>query len=285
MAYSRGTSGADINISDSSDSGNDYSTKVKLPILTRHNWYEWKAKFENLLISKGHEELLDPKWIIENSNTKRFRQKTALAIQILFRSVDRQLKGYMTPHSKDFSRAFQALKRACSEDSLIVIGDQVSQLVHHLFQPNSSIQDHSVAFQQRYLSLKETLDAQETDKPEEHIAVSSSLAAILFLKSFRLDPSLNSLIQLCHDIRPIRFDRVYDHLLAEDTRRENEHPEQAYLTTSTNNRRPPRAQNNQPRQANTPRPPESSLSPTPPSIRRRPPSSQGCSLGVVPAFP
>lgn len=86
MAYSRGTSGADINISDSSDSGNDYSTKVKLPILTRHNWYEWKAKFENLLISKGHEELLDPKWIIENSNTKRFRQKTALAIQILFRS-------------------------------------------------------------------------------------------------------------------------------------------------------------------------------------------------------
>lgn len=131
---------------DSSDSGDDYSSKSKLPILTRHNWYEWKTKFENLLISKGHEELLDPKWVQHNRDTKRYRKKTALAINLLFNTVDCELKGYVTPHCKEFPRAFEELKKACGEDSLIVIGDQVSQLVHLLYQPNSSIQSHSVAF-------------------------------------------------------------------------------------------------------------------------------------------
>lgn len=140
MAMARNSSGMEIRIpNSSSDSGDDYSTKAKLPVLTRHNWYEWRTEFENLLISKGHEELLDPKWIQQNSDTKRYRKKTALAIHLLFSSVDRELKGYVTPHCKDFSRAFEELKKACGEDSLIVIGDQVSQLVYLLFQPNTSI--------------------------------------------------------------------------------------------------------------------------------------------------
>lgn len=72
MASICGSGGVNINIPDSSDSRDNYSTKVKLPVLTRHNWYKWRAEFENLLISKGHEELLDPKWSGKNSNTKHF---------------------------------------------------------------------------------------------------------------------------------------------------------------------------------------------------------------------
>lgn len=98
MATSRHTGGFDIHIPDLSKSGDGYSTKSRLPILTQHNWYEWKAEFENLLISKGHKELLDAKWINKNSDTKRFRKKTALAVHLLFNSVDRELKGYVTPH-------------------------------------------------------------------------------------------------------------------------------------------------------------------------------------------
>lgn len=146
MASTRDSGGLDINIPDLSDSGEDYYTKAKLPVLTRHNWYEWRVEFENLLISKGHKELLDPKWVQENSNTKRLQQKTVVAVQLLFSLVDRKLKGYVTPHRKDFSRAFLELKKACGEDSLIVIGDQVSQLVHLIYQPNSSIREHLVAF-------------------------------------------------------------------------------------------------------------------------------------------
>lgn len=184
MASAQNSGGVDIHIPNSSDSGEDYSTKSKLPLLTRHNWYEWKAEFENLLISKGHEELLDPRWIRENSDSKRFRQKTALAVHLLFSSVDRELKGHVTPHWKDFTKAFNELKQACGEDSLIVMGDQVSQLVYLLYQPSSSIRDHAMSFRERYLALRETLDAQETTNNEECIGVSSLLAAIFFLKSF-----------------------------------------------------------------------------------------------------
>lgn len=146
MASTRDSCGLNINIPDSSNSGEDYSTKGKFPVLTRHKWYKWRAKFKNLLISKGHEELLDPKWIQDNSDTKRLQQKTAVAVQLLFSLVDRKLKGYMTPHRKDFGCAFLELKKVCGEDSLIVIGDQVLQLVHLTYQPRSSICEHSLTF-------------------------------------------------------------------------------------------------------------------------------------------
>lgn len=149
MASSQDTRGVDINIPESSDSDVDYSAQAKLPVLTRHNWYEWKAEFENLLTSKGHEEILDPKWVRDNLDSKRFRKKTAVAIQLLFGSVDRKLKGYVTPHQKDFAQAFQELKKACGEDLLIVIGDQVSQLVYLLYQPNSLIRENAVAFREQ----------------------------------------------------------------------------------------------------------------------------------------
>lgn len=242
MAMARNPRGMEIHKPDSnSDSGDNYSTKSKLPILTRHNWYKWRSEFENLLISKGHEELLDPKWIQRNSDTKKYRQKTALAIHLLFGSVDQELKGYVTPHRKDFPRASEELKKACGKDSLIVIGNQVLQLVYLLFQPNTSIRLHSVAFHEQYLALKETLDGQTCTDQEDSIRVSSPLAAILFLKSFRLDTSLNSLVQLCHDIRPFRFERVYDCLLAKDTRCKSKNSELVlHVGTSGHKPRPPR---------------------------------------------
>lgn len=49
MAQNQGTGGFDINIPDLSNSGDDYLTNVKLLVLTQLNWYNWKAKFENLL--------------------------------------------------------------------------------------------------------------------------------------------------------------------------------------------------------------------------------------------
>lgn len=140
----------------------------------------------------------------------------------------------MTPNRKDFTRALEDLGKACGENSLITIGDHVSQLVHFTYQPSSSIRDHSVEFCEKYLALKYTLDAQDPEDKDESISISSFLAAILFLKSFRLDQCLNPLIQSSHDIKPFRFDRVYDRMLAEDTRRQSEPSETAYSTSLRN---------------------------------------------------
>lgn len=93
MASSR-DQGHDIQIKDSSShqSDDDYSTKLKLVKLNRHNWHDWKPRFEHLLIGKGHEEILDRKWIESHQGTETYRKKNSYAISLLYKVVERDLQ-------------------------------------------------------------------------------------------------------------------------------------------------------------------------------------------------
>lgn len=93
----------------SDQSDDDYSTKVKLVKLNRHNWHDWKSRFEHLLIGKGHEEILDKQWIEGHKGTKTYRKKNSYAISLLYEVVERDLQSEIKSSRNDFSLAYQSL--------------------------------------------------------------------------------------------------------------------------------------------------------------------------------
>lgn len=111
--------GDNIQIEDSSSgqSDDDYSTKVKLVKLNRHNWHDWTSRFEHLLIGKGHEEILDRKWIEDHKGTKTYRKKNSYALSLLYQAVERDLQSEIKSSRNDFTSAYQSLARACGEKS------------------------------------------------------------------------------------------------------------------------------------------------------------------------
>lgn len=64
--------GHPILIPQSDDSDNDYSTKSKIVKQNRHNWHNWKSAFEDIIIGKGHKEIISDKWIKNNLLTKTY---------------------------------------------------------------------------------------------------------------------------------------------------------------------------------------------------------------------
>lgn len=64
--------GHPILIPPSDDSDDDYSSKSRIVKLNRRNWHDWKSAFEDILVGKGHEEILNEEWIKSNSKSKTY---------------------------------------------------------------------------------------------------------------------------------------------------------------------------------------------------------------------
>lgn len=237
MAYPEGHP---INIPTSEESDDDYSTKTKIVKLNRNNWHDWKSAFEDVVIGKGHEEILSEDWIKEHLDSKTYRRKNALALSLLRTSVDKDLQSCIKASKSNFLKAYKALALERGENSLIVIGDALIRLVNLTYEPGKSLCEYTSAFKNAYVNLTEMIEGQP---PEERIMnVLSGLAAVLFIKSLRLDDVMSSLVSTLYDLRPFTLETISNRVLLEDSRRVLNSTESSYFTSKPRSipRQPPR---------------------------------------------
>jgi hypothetical protein len=210
-------------IKNDSSSDDDRHEKVTLLKLHRDNWTEWKKFFVNLLVGRGHEEIFDKEWCKTHAKEKNFRKKSALAFTLLQSCLSSDLKP-VAAAADSFSEAMESLAETCGEQSLIKLGDKLFALVSCDYVPGTSIGTHVSKFQTLYNSLKSavaaTKNSEVDDKLKNDMDVGTTMAGIFFLKSFRLDDSLASLIQNLYDIQPFTFERLAARMNVEDTRTE-----------------------------------------------------------------
>jgi hypothetical protein len=108
-----------------------------------------------------------------------------------------------------------ALGKTCGEKSLIKLGDKLYALVCCDFVPGTSIAAHVAKFQTLYTSLKSDLVRNENMK------VTTTVAGIFFLKSFRNDNSLSALIHNIYDMVPFSFEKLASRMNIEHSRTES----------------------------------------------------------------
>ncbi|OAV86177.1 hypothetical protein PTTG_30044, partial [Puccinia triticina 1-1 BBBD Race 1] len=169
--------------------------------LRRNNWPEWKKSFTHLVTGRGDEEVFNAKWCEGHKKEKKFRKKTSNAYTLLELCVSAELYPVVQAVN-NFSDAMKDLAAACGEKSLIKLGDKLYSLIHLDYVPGTSIADHINKFQTIYTSLKSA----QISTPNTQI--DTAMAGIFFLKSFRFDDSLNSLIQNMYDIDPFTFEKL-----------------------------------------------------------------------------
>lgn len=218
--------GHQINIPYSEDSDDDYSTKAKIVKLNRHNWHDWKSAFEDIIIGKGHEEILDEEWIKSHTRSKIYRRKNALALSLLRTSVEKDLQLCIKSSKSDFTKAYRALATECGANSLVVVGDTLIRMVNLTYEPGKSLREHTSAFKNAYINLCEMIDGLPPSK--QIMSVSTGLAAILFIKSLRLDEMMSSLVSTLYDLRPFTVENVAARVLLEDSRRVSNSTESTY---------------------------------------------------------
>lgn len=209
--------GHPINIPTSEDSEDDYSTKTKIVKLNWHNWHNWKSAFEDVIIGKGHKEILNKDWVKENATTKTYRQKNALALSLLRTSIDKDLQSCIKSSKSKFAKAYQALALECGEKSLIVVGEALIWLVNITYKPGRSLCKHTSSFKDAYVNLSEMIEGQP---PEEQVMnVSTGLAAILFIKSLQLNKVMSSLISTLYNLQPFTLEAMSNRVMLEDSQR------------------------------------------------------------------
>ena len=169
-------------------SSDDGIGRIKIDKLNRNNWHEWKNKIENLLISKGQDDLLDEDWTLNNKDSKKFRKINSVAVNMLYQSVNKELKSSINKNNKSFIHDFNALPIQCCQKSMVVICENLFKSLSIIYQHGTSLVDHLTNFQNNYLALKISLETYTN-----FMHVSTAMAGAFLLRSLHLDESLNVL--------------------------------------------------------------------------------------------
>ncbi|KNZ54340.1 hypothetical protein VP01_2972g2 [Puccinia sorghi] len=205
--------------SDSSDDGR--TTKSRFEKLSRHNWATWKARFMNVIVAKGYEDLMDLGWVATNKKTAEYRKMSAWAMNKLYESVKEELHPVIMGSEQDIYTAMESLANACGEKSVIRLCDKLFSLINCV--------------------------------------------------SLHQDEGMTSLVQTLYDIKPLTFEKVYDRLLIEESRKDSAAADTTYYS-------------NQMRKINKPSSDQSRASTSRGNFRGGP-SSRGNFRGVVPTRP
>ncbi|KAH9468237.1 hypothetical protein Pst134EA_033418 [Puccinia striiformis f. sp. tritici] len=150
---------------------------------------------------------------------------SAWAMGKLRATVKSELHPVFTGYSKDLFRAMDALATACGEKSVILLCDKLFTLINSSYVPGSSLAEHATLFRKQYTSLK-----MSTKSIPNFMYVSTGMAAALLLRSLNQDDSLSPLVQNLYDLNPLTFEKVYDRLLIEETRKDSAVAESAYFS-------------------------------------------------------
>ena len=212
------------NSSDSSD--NERSSRVTFKKLSRNNWATWVKRFDNIVTAKGYKNLMKPEWIAANKSTSEYRMMSAWAMNKLFAMVKEELHPILTANDGDIFGSIEALARACGEKLVIALCDKLFTLINSVYVSGASLSEHLVKFRRNYTALTSSIQANP-----HFMSISSGLAAALLLRSLHQDEGLTPLVQLLYDAKPFNFEKIYDRLLIEDTRKESAYAESAYFAT------------------------------------------------------
>ncbi|MBW0545052.1 hypothetical protein O181_084767 [Austropuccinia psidii MF-1] len=106
---------------DTKDSSSDEEViKAKMTKLTRTNWVQWSCQFENYLISKGMEDLLDPP-TEDVKKTSKFKKRNGGALTLLWSSVSTEFEGVLLNNKSLFYNCWVGLGNCCGKNSVVVI--------------------------------------------------------------------------------------------------------------------------------------------------------------------
>ncbi|KNZ48380.1 hypothetical protein VP01_5709g1, partial [Puccinia sorghi] len=209
--------------SDSSDNGR--ITKSRFEKLSRHNWAVWKARFMNVIVAKGYKNLMDLEWVKANKKTPEYRKMSAWTMNKLYKLVKEELHPVIMSSEQDIYNAMENLANACGEKSIIRLCNKLFSLLNCSYVPGASLAEHLISFRKNYTALKTSI----VSNPG-FMTVSTGLAAALLLRSLHQDDSLNSLVQSLYNIKPLTFEKMYDRLLIEETRKESATAETTYYS-------------------------------------------------------
>ncbi|KNE95540.1 hypothetical protein PSTG_11145 [Puccinia striiformis f. sp. tritici PST-78] len=211
------------NESDSSDDGR--TSKSQITKLHCHNWSDWRDQFEDVVIAKGFANLFNKEWLKTNKKSEDLKQMTSWAMVKLRATVKRELHPVILNHPKDLFAAVDALATACGEKLVIRLCDKLFALTSNVYTPGSSLAEHANQFMKKYTSLKMSVKA-----IPHFMYVSTGMAGALLLRSLNQDESLTPLVQSLFDLNPLTFEKVYDRLLIEESRKDSAIAESAYFS-------------------------------------------------------
>ncbi|MBW0497177.1 hypothetical protein O181_036892 [Austropuccinia psidii MF-1] len=209
-----------MNIKDSSS--DEEVIKAKMIKLTRTNWVQWSCQFENYLVSKGMDKLLDPP-SGDVKKTIKFKKRNGAALTLLWSSVSTKFEGVLFNNKSSFYNCWVGLGNCCRKNSVIVICQTLQKLVNLRYEPGSSLEkrvDNFHKIHATYLSI--SADSSSSMK------LSSSMAAAFFLQSLDNDRELSGLCQTLYDTKTFELSAITDRVLIEHTRQTSSH-DQALL--------------------------------------------------------
>ncbi|MBW0580297.1 hypothetical protein O181_120012 [Austropuccinia psidii MF-1] len=172
------------------DSSSDKEViKAKVTNLTHTNWVQWSCQFENYLISKGMEDLLDPP-TEDVKNTSKFKKRNGGALNLLWSSVSTEFEGVLLNNKSSLYNCLVGLGNFCGKNSVVFICQTLHKLVRLRYEPGTSLEKHINDFHKIhaiYLSI--SVDSSIS------MNLSSSMAATFFLHCLDNDKELSSLCQ------------------------------------------------------------------------------------------
>ncbi|MBW0526752.1 hypothetical protein O181_066467 [Austropuccinia psidii MF-1] len=125
--------------------------KTKMVKLTRTNWVQWSFQFENFLISKGMDDLLEPP-SQDVKETAKFKKKNSGALKLLWSSVSTEFEGVLLNNKSSFYDCWISLGNCCGKNSVVVISCTLHKLINLKYEPPSSLEKHINDFHKLYAS-------------------------------------------------------------------------------------------------------------------------------------
>ncbi|MBW0514072.1 hypothetical protein O181_053787 [Austropuccinia psidii MF-1] len=202
-----------IDIKDSS--ADEEVIKAKMTNLTRTNWVQWSCQFENYLISKGMDDLLDPP-TKDVKKTSKFKKRNGGALTLLWSSVSTEFEGVLLNNKSSFYNCWVGLGNCCGKNSVVVICQTLHKLVNLRYEPGTSLEKHIDEFNKihaSYLSI--------SVRSSISMNLSPTIAAAFFLQSLDNDKELSSLCQTLYNLKPFELSTITDRVSIKHTHRES----------------------------------------------------------------
>ncbi|MBW0554891.1 hypothetical protein O181_094606 [Austropuccinia psidii MF-1] len=213
--------GSKINVRDSSSE--EEVIKTRMAKLTCTNWVPWSYQFENFLISKGMDNILQPP-SDDMKETTKFKKKNSRALTLLWSSVSTEFEGVLLNKKSSFYNCWISLGNCCGKNSVVVICCTLHKLINLKYEPASSLEKHIDDFHKVYASYL-SISAYSTIS----MNLSSSMAAAFCLQSLYNDKELSSLCQILYDIRTFDINSVTDRVSIEHCSQKSAYEQHALL--------------------------------------------------------
>ncbi|MBW0473798.1 hypothetical protein O181_013513 [Austropuccinia psidii MF-1] len=113
-----------------------------------------------------------------------------------------------------FLQSLEALSKACGQNSMVTLCQQLFELVNLTYDPNTSLANHTYKFTDLYWSFQNCAVGNTFQ-----MDIGEGAAAAILLMSIGQDSSLTGLVQTLYYATPFNLEQIINRLLIEDSRR------------------------------------------------------------------